>query len=246
MHFLTKIINNQIDDEVHRRFVKFSTGEFEGPIIVVNVKKKSINFKASFDYQDFVMEFIINRVPNVDCNVKGNIFSGQDLSEKLKKVIGVQMKKSGAAYKAAVNTTVSSEKLRELYASIGDKATLLLSVKPSSGSWSLAMKANFPKPVTTEEKDPTSFCKGTIEGDDENILQGIKKELAPDFMKEIPLPFKSLSLTNMYHIAELVFPKDKEKLPPREVRLQSKRKGTLHRTLEVDGQKFEKEHAFIA
>lgn len=243
MHFLTKIINNQLDEEVHRRFVKFSTGEFVGPAISVTVKKKSINFKASFDYQDFVMEFIIKRASSVDCGVKGNIFSSQDFSEELGK-IGVKMRKSGASYKAVVNTTVSSKKLRELYASIGDKSTLLLSVKPGSGSWKLAMKSNFPKPMSTEVKDPTSFCNGVIEGS-ANVLQDIVGELAPDFKKEISLPFVSLSLANFYHIVELVFPENKEKLPPREVRVQSKRKGTLSRILEIDGQKFKKEIPFI-
>jgi hypothetical protein len=175
--------------------------------------------------------------------VKGNIFSSQDFPEELGK-IGVKMKKSGATYKAAVNTSISSEKLRELYESIGSKSTLLLSVKPSSGSWKLAMKAYFPKPMAAEVKDPTSFCSGAIEGNEE-VLQDIIRELAPDFKKEIPLPFVSLSLANFYHIAELVFPEDKEKLPPREVRVQSKRKGTLSRVLEVDGQKFKKEIPFI-
>lgn len=243
MHFLTKIINGQVDDEVHRKFVKFSTGEFEGPTILVNVKKKTINFKASFDYHDFVMEFIINRAPSTECSVKGNIFSSQDISEELKK-IGVKMKKSKNVYKAAVKTTVSSEKLRELYAGIGDKSTLLLSINPSSGSWKLAMKANFPKPITAEVKDPTSFCNGFLEGNG-NVLEDIRRELAPDFVKEIPLPFTSLRLTNLYHIVELVFPEDKDKLPPREVRVKTKRKGTLSRILEVDGQKFKKEIPFI-
>nr|MDO8081746.1 hypothetical protein [Candidatus Freyarchaeota archaeon] len=243
MHFLTRIINNQIDDEIHRRFVKFSTGEFEGPKIEVNVKKKTVGFKASFDYQDFVMEFIIKRVPNVDCSVKGNIFSSQDFSSELGN-LGTKMKKSGATYKAAVNTIVSSEKLRELYASIGGKATPLLSIKPSSGSWKLAMKANFPKPMAAEAKDPTNFCNGAVEGG-EDILQDLIGELAPEFKGEIPLPFKSLSLANAYRIDELVFPENKEKLSPKEVRMQSKRKGNLSRILEVDGQKFKKEIAFI-
>jgi hypothetical protein len=243
MHFLTRIINNQIDDATHRRFVKFSTGEFDGPKILVNVKKKVVNFKASFDYQDFVMEFVINRVPNVDCSVKGNIFSSQDFSSELE-MLGTKMKKSTAIYKAAVNTMVSSEKLRELYASIGDNSTILLSVKPSSGSWKLAMKANFPKPMAAEAKDPTNFCNGAVEGS-EKVLQDLTRELAPDFTGEIPLPFTSLSLTNIYHISELVFPENKEKLPPKEVRMQSKRKGTLSRILEVDGQKLEKEVTFV-
>ncbi|WXG41367.1 MAG: hypothetical protein WED07_11480 [Candidatus Freyarchaeum deiterrae] len=243
MHFLTMIINNQVDDEIHRRFVKFSTGVFDGPKILVNVKKKVVNFKASFDYQDFVLEFVIKRAPSADCSVKGNIFSSQDFSSELD-MLGTKMKKSTAVYKAAVNTTVTSEELRDLYASIGDKSTLLLSIKPSSGSWKLVMKANFPKPMAGEAKDPTKFCSGAVEGG-EDILQDLTRELAPDFAGKISLPFTSLSLTNIYHINELVFPENKEKLPPKEVRMQSKRKGTISRILEVDGQKFNKEIAFV-
>ncbi len=242
MHFLTKVINNQIDDMVHRRFVKFSIGGFEGPAISVSVKKKAVNFKASFDYQDFFLEFIINRVSNIECTVSGNIFSSQDFSDELGK-LGIKVKKSKAAYKAAIKTSVPSEKLRELIASIGDNSTFLISVKPSSGSWKLGMKSNFPKPMA-EAKDPTKFCKGSVERD-ESILQNLIEELAPDFKGEISLPFKSLSLANVYHIDEIIFPENKEKLSPKEVRLQSKRKGTLSRILEVDGQEFKKEIGFV-
>lgn len=243
MHFLTKVINNQIDDMVHRRFVKFSIGEFNGPVISVSVKKKAVNFKASFDYQDFVLKFVINRVPNVDCTVSGNIFSSQDFSNELGK-LGIKVKKSKAAYKSSVKTSVPSERLRELIANIGDKSTFLISVKPGSGSWKLAMKSNFPKPMA-EAKDPTNFCKGAVERG-ENILQALIEELASDFKREISLPFKSLSLANVYHIDEIIFPENREKLSPKEVRLQSKRKGTLSRILEVDGKEFKKEIEFVA
>ncbi|MGQ9720222.1 MAG: hypothetical protein ACUVXA_02750 [Candidatus Jordarchaeum sp.] len=243
MHFLTKLVNNQVDDTVHRKFIKFSTGEFAGPTINIGVKKKSIDFKASFEYQDFVLEFLINSAPNMECTISGNIFSSEDVSEELEK-LGIKLKKTKTTYKAAVKTSVSSEKLRGVYADIRDKSTFLISIKPGSGSWKLAMKANFPKPMA-EAKDPTGFCKGTIERS-ENILQRLIEELAPDFKKEISLPFESLSLSNMYRIDEIVFPENKDKLSPREVRLQSKRKGTLIRILEVDGNKFEKEIGFIA
>ncbi|MHA1363550.1 MAG: hypothetical protein ACTSP1_13615 [Candidatus Freyarchaeota archaeon] len=244
MHFLTKIIKNQVDDAVHRRFIKFSTGEFEGPTIKVNVKKSVIDFRASFDYQDFVLEFIINRVPDVECTAKGNIFSSQDISEELKRFGIKKVKKSRLVYKAAVRNTLSSKQLRELYASIGGHSTFLLSVQPASDSWKISMKANFPKPMA-EPKDPTSFCKGTIERSEEN-LQALIEELAPDFMDEVSLPFKSLKLTNVYHIEEIIFPENKEKLTPKEIRAQSKRKGVLSRTLEIDGQELKKEIEFIA
>jgi len=243
MHFLTKVVTQKIDDAVHRRFIKFSVGEFEGPAISVSVKKDSIRFRAAFDYQDFVLEFIINRVPNVECSVRGNIFSNQDFSSELEK-LGVKMKKSGANYKAKINTSVPSEKLREVYKSIGDKSTFLISIKPNSGSWNLVMGTNFPKPLA-EVKDPTSFCKGRIEANAE-VLQSLVDELAPDFRDVIPLPFKSLNLFNTYRISEIVFPENKEKLTPAEIRVQSKRKGVLSRTLEVDEQKFKREIEFLA
>ncbi|MEX2705721.1 MAG: hypothetical protein Q6352_010730 [Candidatus Freyrarchaeum guaymaensis] len=244
MHFLTKLIKNQVDDLVHRRFIKFSTGEFEGPTIKVNVKKSVIDFRASFEYQDFVLEFIINRVPDVECTVKGNIFSSQDIGDELKRFSIKKVKRSGLVYKAAVKNTLSSEKLRELLASIGGHSTLLLSVRPTSDSWKISMKANFPKPMA-EPKDPTSFCRSTIKRTEEN-LQDLIEELAPDFMDEISLPFKSLKLTNKYHIGEIIFPENKEKLTPKEIRAQSKRKGVLSRTLEIDGRELKKEIEFIA
>ena len=45
-------------------------------------------------------------------------------------------------------------------------------------------------------------------------------------------------------INELVLPHNRERLTSAEIRLQTKRKGALHRVLQIDKEEYQREHAF--
>lgn len=252
LHFTSKLALGKADETVHRRLMKYSKGEFEGPVIEVNIKGKTLAINGSAEYEDLIGWIFAHNAPHqLEFRVTGGIKCVKDQTEVLRNAgLNIQMSKAKgkAMYDAKFSDNVTLAKtLRDVYSKLVSECLVLLSVKPVSGGreWSMSTKKDYPRPPTKGElKGPgTDFCKAVLPVSDE-LTRGVLSEVVPDFKDEIQGSFKQLKVENYYRINEVVLPEGKEKLGFAEIRLKAKKKGLLVRKATVDGKELIKEVQF--
>ena len=240
MHWLTRVVNGNIDEGVHRRFVKYSVGEFDGPWLEVSVRGRNVVLRGDVGYEDFIGWFLLTTVDeNEECDVKGVII-GKACVEEMKEY-GGKVSVKGEVHKINVEFSCRVGELREVYERYADECVLMLNIKTRQGNVRSKRKLEY----KGFEEERREFCVGRLKLSEEGVKR-IVEEVAPDFLKEIRLPFKSLLLENKFIVEEIIFPENRERLSAREVRLRSKRRGRVKRTLHVDGETFSNEVEFTA
>ena len=246
-HFITRIIQNDVDELTHLIFSRYGRGTFPGPALQLKTQKNKITINASFLYEDFIGAFLAYFLPSGEqFKLTGNIFSYRDLSSALSSIISsVSMKKSKNLYKATLQLELPSEKIKKLYSLLGGKCYILVSIKPVQGTLpKLQIKKSIPKLTDQIVELKTDFCKATLPNNEE-ILKVFIEEALPDFQEKIKMSFKSLDLKNQLVVTDIILPENWRSMPSREVRLKSKRKGKIVRTLTVDGETLKTEHDFL-
>jgi len=246
-HFTTRIIQNDVDEFTHLIFSRYGRGTFPGPALQLKIQKNKITINASFFYEDFTGAFLAHFLPNnKQFKLTGNIFSYRDLSSELSDIIpSVSMKKSKNLYKATLQLELPSEKIKRLYSLLGGKCYILVSIKPLRGTLpKLQTKKSIPKLTDQIIELKTDFCKAILPNNEE-ILEVFIEEALPDFREEIKISFKNLDLKNQIVVTDIILPENWRSMPSREVRLKSKRKGKIVRTLMVDGETLKSEHDFL-
>lgn len=246
-HFITRIIQGDVDEFVHLKFSRYGRGTFPGPAIQLDIRKNKLVMSASFLYEDFAGAFLAHFLPSgKHFKVGGNIFAYQDLSPELSNIVpSISMKKDKNFYKATLQTELSSEKIKELYSLLGERCYILISIKPHQGMFpKLQIKKSIPKLTDQIIELKTDFCKVTLQSDEE-VLKVFIEEALPDFQEKTKFPFKSLSLKNQIVITDIILPEDWRSMSSREVRLKSKRKGKIVRVLTINGETLKSEHNFL-
>ncbi len=125
----------------------------------------------------------------------------------------------------------------------------LLSFSSTDKEVSLTIKPKPPRPNSKNPEDSNpdklvKFCALKLPNTPE-ILMAVIEAFAKDFKDELTTKWKSLIISNSYEITDLTLPSDKN-LPSNEIRIQTIRKGILHRILEVDGKSFKNNIQFSA
>ena len=246
-HFITRIIQNNINEYVHLIFNRYGRGTFPGPVLKLVFQTNKISINSSFMYQNFTGAFLAYFLPDGDkFKVTGNIVSSQDLTSQLSEIIpSVSMKKTKNLYKAIIQMEMLSENIRDLYSLLGEKCYLLVSIKPLKGSIPrLQTKKSIPKLTEQIVELKPDFCKAYLQSNKE-ILEVFVKEALPDFQDKIDIPFKNLNLKNEFVISNIILPENWKSMPSKEVRLKSKRKGKIVRILSVDGKTLKTEREFL-
>jgi hypothetical protein len=253
-HFTSTLAMGKTDDAVHQKLVKYSKGDFDGPVIELNAKGKTLTLNGSPEYEDAIGYIMTSLAPpQLELNVTGTITSAKDQSEWLKNAgLDLVMKKAKgkARYEAKTGEkTLAAQKLRDLYSKLMGESNLLLTIKPVAGGkeWSMSTKKSYPRPTMKGDlKGPdTDFCKAVIPLTDEAV-RGVLSELVPDFKNEVHGPFKQLRVANYYRIIDVVLPDNKDRLDFTEVRIRAKRKGVLTRKVTADGTELTKQVEFSA
>lgn len=173
-HFLTKIIQNEPDPSVHRRFIKFSKGEYPngGPILRIKAtKSKNLSINGSFEYEDLIGFFIACNLPEGSYLVGGNIYTQprveldwiqKDLEElslengwkpgkrDLKKLMVRPM-----------NENLAPKEIFQMYEKLSSNCFLLLTITPEKGKdWAFKTNDKIPPLKKTFGKiDPYEECK---------------------------------------------------------------------------------------
>lgn len=231
MHFIKGIFSDSVSDWAHQIFVRYGKGTFDGPAL--NLKKgKDIKVKGSADYCNVLGEIISNNV-NADVEVNGKIIAKRDFSSDIKGIIDLKKtsKKKGL-FSTEINDRLPSENLKKLYEKIPD-AYILIDI--SANSQKLKSKKSIPKPGS---KIDSEFCSANF---DISALGDIMNELLFDLKNK---EFSEVNVAHTYIINELVALEEVKKDPAR-FRVEAKRKGTIKRILEVDGQKTESAHELL-
>lgn len=83
-NFIKKIVNNEITEDVHNAFVRYSLGEFVKEPFVVKQKKGEFKVSTGFEYLNFLHRFLAENVKG-EVELDGVIESVRDLSAVLSK-----------------------------------------------------------------------------------------------------------------------------------------------------------------
>jgi hypothetical protein len=230
MHYIKEIFLGKSVDYIHSQFTRYGKGTFDGPALVV---KNGSNIKAegSIHYANILGE-IIAAGANQNLNVSGIIYAKREIK------IPLDVKKKtvkGDLHTAEVGETIHSDALKMIYDDYKD-AYILLDLSASSGNWKLKSKKKPPKPGgKLDEK----FCSATLE---QKTLSNIMEEILFDAENAV---FKQAELKHKITIDELVGTPELKKDPAR-FRTEAQRKGTIKRTLTIDGKTTETTHGFLA
>ncbi|MFX0138458.1 MAG: hypothetical protein ACFFDN_32750, partial [Candidatus Hodarchaeota archaeon] len=186
MHFLNKIIKGQVDDAVHRRFIKFSKGLFMngGPILLAKLaKNKVLSLNGSFEYEDLIGGFASNHLPDGNYKLNGVIYTQPRAPftecEALTNSLGLKgnweqgKRDLRKLHLLNVNEEKTNSDIKEIYSNLSELCILFLNITPKSGkAWKLTTKDKIPslkklqdtpmptcKPDKAEKCDYLKFCE---------------------------------------------------------------------------------------
>ncbi len=215
--FIRKIFEKEVDEQVHRQFMRFGKGKYEKKAALNLMISSSVKARGSFEYaNDFV-----NLLAEYPAKFSGIIVSKEQVPE-----LG-QGKKKGELI--AYDVSIDSETVKK----VRDKVYFMLLDGTGEGL-NLKMKKSLPKPGKSRDvKVDDKFCQ--LEAD-LKYWEKIKEAFFWD------IEGKKATLTHDYLIDNLRFPtgeKDFEK-----IRVLAKRTGKLVRKMIVDGRELVKETDF--
>jgi len=229
MNFIKNIYEKNVDEKIHQKFIRYSTGEFEKEEFMIKKGSSFVQIKAGFEYLDVMFELIAQCV-NEDVSLNGVIITKNKIINELNE-FGIEPKKvSGKKY--TIEETMTSDKFKS-FVNKFNSCSLLLKVK--SGKYNISVKKSIPKPGKILEK----FVTAKFELKD---LDMIKKEFLFDIKVD---NFKDISIKHTYIIDEIIIP-DEFKNNPEQARLNAKRKGRITRKIDIDTKTEEKEIELFA
>jgi len=229
MNFMRKIYEKNVDEKVHQKFVRYSTGEFEKEEFMIKKGSSFVQIKAGFEYLDVMFDMIAQCVKE-DVSLNGIIVTKNKIINELNE-FGIEPKKvTGKKY--TIEETMTSDKFKEFVEKF-NSCSLLIKLK--SGKYSISVKKSIPKPGKILEKFVTAKF-------DLKDLDLIKKEFLFDITVD---NFKDISIKHTYIIDEIIIP-DEFKNKPDEARLNAKRKGRITRNIDIDGKTEEREMELLA
>ena len=218
MLFVKKIFEGKEDDIVHRKFVRFSVGEFERGLMSLR-KGKDIKIKCSYDFVDDLFGLIAENCKG-KVNVKGKIIASFDFGDDFEFVRYIKGKK----FTGEVDFEVDCDKMKEIYEKF-KLSFILLSV--DCDGFKLKCKTSLPKPGKALD---LKFCSAVF-----------PKELVNEFVWEGD--FKKAEIKHRVIVDEIVVPEGVSDFA--EARKLSKRKGNVIRELVLDGKEIVKGKEFL-
>ena len=231
MNFIRELFEGDSEHEwIHNKFIKYSKGEFPGPYISVKKAGAFLKINSSADYVN-ILGMLLAGTFSGTLKVEGSILSKEKIDTYIETIgldIGKARKKKGAfTYK--VTGEVDSKALAELYSRLMG-GTLLLNL--SGGKVNLKVKKKLPKPGSKRNE---KFCTGRL-GQNDRILAELCFDV--DIGK-----FKEIEISHTYIIDEIVIPEDCKDFSL--ARALAKRKGSVKRSVTVDGSVHETEKEML-
>lgn len=250
MHFMTKLLRGMPDESVHRLFIRYGRGDYEGPAVEIAVTGTGkVAAKSTYEYQDLVGTCLLKLMPAETIKIAGSILSLEPLDDAVRN-LGIAAapfakKRAMLVFESKIAGDYTRAQAIGLYEQIGENANILCTLSGAPG-WSHKTKAQLPSPKKEESLEQRLKFSSTQAPGGLPFLKELLAVLAPDFQDSLPGSFSTLRLVNTYLIEDLVFPPDRERLSSAEVRQRTKRKGKLQRQLVIDGKEYLREHPFAA
>lgn len=224
MHYIRGLFEGKVEDWVHERFVRYGRGGFEAAIFSVKKTGKGVKVSASWEYAGALVEVLAFAGGIIE--VKGSVYARRDISGALKDFLSVSKeKKKRGLYSADVSGELDADAFKGLSGMIPDA---LILADASCGRNRVKCKKKPPKPGSGLDE---SFCSADYVGE---LLGRLREE----FLFDVAGEFTEARASHRYVIAELVAPAGVS--DPARIRVEAKRKGTIERTLVVDGRESKK------
>jgi len=232
MNFIKKIIEGEIDEEVHQQFIRFGKGEYKGRFILNLLKSKKIKVKSSFE---FANDFVKLCAGFENCEGSGIVLSKKDISStmKNKNIQGnSETKKGGLFYKNNIlKQELGKEQLIEL-----KKESYFTLLNLEGKNFKLKIKSKLPKPGKNEEKIDDKFCQ--LEAD-LKFYPKIKENFFWDIADT-----KKINVKHDVIVDKIIMPESEKDYS--KIREMAKRKGKIIRRISIDGKEDKKEIEFEA
>ncbi|HME50963.1 MAG TPA: hypothetical protein VKM55_01985 [Candidatus Lokiarchaeia archaeon] len=266
-HFLAKIIASNGEDLssdklVHNRFVRYSKGEFDGPVLKATRKGKSITIKASLDYENILGFLVASSMRSGTNDLEGNVTAFEDPADAMKLAIPlgrqgqVEVDAKKAGWILEFSGSWSKDEVLKIYdtfdslrgyillsQSSGDDAGTSFTVKskvPQPKKSSKAPKADVDEATETADKisGAIKFSTGKL-ANDAGAVTAVLDALLLD-AKEEASNFKEIIIENDYTITDITVPSN-----AKDKRLEAIRKGVLARKITIDGKSKKQEYPFV-
>ncbi|MFX1376864.1 MAG: hypothetical protein ACFFA0_13735 [Promethearchaeota archaeon] len=236
--------------DVHRHFYRYSKGEFIGPALKITKTNTRITLKGSHEYEDLILQAVVDTLSEEEVEIKGVLISGSDISNLISDLgfNWILKKSSGQTknYKATILSKTNKELLLESIEAFRKTSYFLISfnVNPTC---KVTTKKNVPQPSKKKvEEDDVSkriqFCTGVMTYTDHN-LRKILDLTVPDLKSELPGKWKNVVILNNYKITDIILPEDEENWGLK--RILAIRKGKLFRSIDIDGDIIEKQYNIV-
>jgi len=221
MHFVKDLFTNNETEHLHNKFIRYSRGDFTGPLLKVRFSKANIKVYASFHYVDELLDFIANYLGERETHINGFLLWNKDLNPELRS-IGVEYLKLSKA-RGIFKYTLDCDTNLKKFVEVMNKYNVLINVKEDDLSYTT--KSSFPKPNKEFKPD---FCKLTLPA-----------SLKDSLFKEFIFDTKDTGKINLVEIGHRIVVED-IKLPENETdfdiaRRLAKRVGNMTRSVSVDG-----------
>lgn len=220
MHYVKDIFQDKVTEHAHNKFVRYSKGDFVGPLITVKKTKANIKIAASFHFVDELLILISKTLKNQTVHIKGTLVWNEDLSEKLSK-LGIKyskVTKSRGIFKYVLENDVN---ITDFVDAMNDYH-LLVTIKHEEVS--LTTKSSFPKPNKEFTGD---FCKATFP-------VSMEKTILEEFAFDVKEPkLKQVQIKHRILVDDIVLPEDTSDFEV--ARREAKRVGEIERSVSVNG-----------
>ncbi len=224
MHYVRGVFEGKVEDWVHERFIRYGRGEFAGPTLSVKKTRKAVKVSGSWEYARALVGVLASAGGTIE--VKGSVYARRDISGALKDFLAVSKeKKKKSLYSADVSGELDADALKGLIGMIPDA---LILADASCGKNKVKSKKKPPKPGSGLDE---SFCSADYGAE----LLGVVRD---EFLFDVDGDFSEARVSHRYIITEVVAPAGVS--DPARIRVEAKRKGTIERTLLVDGRESKK------
>ena len=231
MNFIKKVFDNQIGEEVHLQFQKFSRGEFAQRALIKAKKVKNIyTILTTAEFANEFVRIVAEKLGDEKTAVAGAVISTLKLDDEL----DFKSKKQFMGIKQyIIDKHMSGNEITKL---IEKLPKVFFALSFSGKGDVLKIKAKAPKsakPKTKDKAPKPDFCK----------LITSDEKIARDFVFEKP-EFKDAEISHDFIIKEILIPKDEKDFAI--AREKAKRKGIIVRRATIDGVKTAVEKEFEA
>lgn len=230
--FVKKIFEDNIDEQVHLQFEKFSRGEFRDKALI-NAKKSKGTYNISTT-SEFAAEFVrgmAEKLGSRKTEITGIIVSTRDLAGEFE----FKDKKQFMGIKQYVICQEMSG--NEIISLLDRFPRCFFGLSFDVDGSELKIKPKAPKsakPSTkSDEKPKVDFCK--LKTPDSKLAHGVLFDV-----KE----FKKVEISHKFQITDIILPKGVD--DPKKMREMAQRRGKIIREVNVDGMVAKEEKEFIA